>query len=116
MAGFCVYYVLKPVDQIIIQVPVAVFLTFIIFFLWSWLVYYIPNKDTPLSGVREFALTLLLTPVWGVAIFMPVHYVIRGYLTSFGNISGLWMFQIPTNFFVLYMVSCIINKLGKIKV
>lgn len=30
-------------------------------------------------------------------IFVPLHYVSQGYLTSIGNILGIWFFQVPVN-------------------
>ncbi len=43
----------------------------------------------------------LLAFLWGPIVFTPLHYLGRGYLTSFANLTGLWLFQLPTNLLVL---------------
>jgi multisubunit Na+/H+ antiporter MnhG subunit len=104
LAGFGVYQLFKSYNQIAIQTPFAALFSIIAFLLWSLIIQRFSLEQLSLHGVKEFVLTFLFALIWSPAIFIPLHYLGRGYLTSFGNIAGLWLFQIPTNFLALLVV------------
>jgi hypothetical protein len=97
LAGFAVYRVLHADDQLLVQVPVALASAVVAFAAW-------------LAGVRR-ALPEALQLGWpwaalgawgaalalGPALLVPLHYATQGYLSSMGNIVGLWLFQVPAN-------------------
>ncbi len=95
--GFIVYYLLKPANQIAIQLPIAIILSVTFFLLWILLMQihifkrFVIKEKHNLISVYLFA--LILNPV----IFVPLHYITQGYLTSFGNIKAIWMFQLLAN-------------------
>lgn len=100
LVGFYVYYLTKSQTQIAIQIIVACFSSVIFFLLWEFISQaYFPKTSiiTKSDYCKTFFLSLFFTPF----IFIPLHYITQGYLTSWQNITSIWMFQIPTNFLVL---------------
>lgn len=100
LVGFYVYYLTKSQTQIAIQIIVACFSSVVFFLLWE----FISQGHFPKTSIitksdywKTFLLSLIFTPF----IFIPLHYITQGYLTSWQNITSIWMFQIPTNFLVL---------------
>jgi hypothetical protein len=104
IVGFGVYQLFRPINQIAIQAPSAAILCIIVFLLWSWSVLRLAGQNLSLQGRGEFAGTFLLALLWSPTIFIPLHYVGRGYLTSFANIWATWLFQVPTNIMTLLAV------------
>ena len=104
IVGFGIYQLFRPTNQIAIQAPSAAFLCIVVFSLWSWSVWRLTGQILSLQGKGEFVGTFLLTLLWSPTIFIPLHYIGRGYLTSFANIWATWLFQVPTNILVLLAV------------
>jgi hypothetical protein len=104
LAGFGFYQLFKSYNQIAVQTLFAALFSIIAFLLWSLIIRRFSLGWLSLQGVKEFALTFLFALIWSPAIFVPLHYLGRGYLTSLGNIVGLWLFQIPANFLALLAV------------
>jgi hypothetical protein len=101
MVGFVIYNLVKPANQIAVQVPIAMVLSVAVFLIWSLAVKKVSGGRLSLGRrwepVQVYLLALFVFPV----IFVPVHYLTQGYLTSFGNILGIWFFQAPTNILAL---------------
>ena len=104
IVGFGIYQLFRPANQIAIQAPSAAFLCVVVFSLWSWSVRRLTGQILSLQGRGEFAGTFLLALLWCPTIFIPLHYIGRGYLTSFANIWATWLFQVPTNILTLLAV------------
>lgn len=83
--GFWAYRLADSTNQILVQVPVAVLSGSAIIALWL--------ARLPRSGAEYAVVSLLAFPV-GAAIFTVAHYALTGYVTSVGNILGLWGVQI----------------------
>lgn len=100
LIGFFVYYLTKSQTQIAIQIIVACFSSATLFLLWEFISHdHFPKID--LATKSDYRLTFLLSLFFTPFIFVPLHYVTQRYLTSWQNITSIWMFQIPTNFLVL---------------
>jgi hypothetical protein len=100
LIGFLVYYLTKSQTQIAIQIIVACFSSVILFLFWQFISHdYFPK--TALNTKEKYWKTFLLSLIFAPIIFIPLHYITQGYLTSWQNITSIWMFQIPTNFLVL---------------
>jgi hypothetical protein len=97
LVGFGVYNLLKPVNQIAVQVPFATMVCIIGFVSWCFLTRRLPFKEFAQPDGGELAWVYLAALLWSPILFVPLHYVSQGYLTSLGNILGLWLFQIPVN-------------------
>ena len=96
LAGFAMYKIIGGANQLMIQVPAAVMLTAAGYGAWALF------RETRRGGeyrptVAESALAYVLAFVWFPIMFVPLHYVTQGYVTSFGNITAVWLFQLPAN-------------------
>ena len=103
LTGFALYTLVRPVPQRAVQIPVAVLIAAGSFLLWSLAVGRWSGRRLSLSGVGELAGTWLLTLLWTPTLFVPLHYLGRGYLTSWANIWNLWLFQMPVNILALVL-------------
>lgn len=100
LAGFVVYYISKSGNQIAIQVISACLLSLILFMFWHYISHRYFKRfeiESKLNLVAVYLFSLIWTPI----IFTPIHYITQGYLTSWDNINGIWMFQVPTNALIL---------------
>ena len=97
VAGFSVYHLLRPANQLAVQVPVAVISCVAGFVLWTVVLWHLAGDNLSLRGKAEFAWTFVLALLWSLVLFVPLHFVTQGYLTSAGNVLGIWLFQAPTN-------------------
>lgn len=93
--AYAIYYLLKPANQIAVQAPLAAALSIATIAVWSLLIQRLAGLG--LRGTSEFAWTYLAAFVWIPFVFVPLHYLTQGYLTSFGNILAIWAFQLPVN-------------------
>lgn len=109
--GFVFYYLFKTPNQIEIQLPIAVLLS-CLFFTMSVFLLIKSKKEISMSAfsvIRIYLFSMLWTPV----VFVPLHYVTQGYLTSMENILYTWFFQAATNILVLAMSKLIIEMFSK---
>jgi hypothetical protein len=109
VAGFIIWMPFEGTNQLTVQTPAAVFVSIGFTLVWMrFLARYIP--DWSLQGRREHALTYIAAFFWSPILFTAIHYVKEGYLTSFGNILALAIFQLPVNFIALLLVLLIVKK------
>jgi hypothetical protein len=109
LVGFGFYVFLKPVNQILVQVPIAAGLSILGFISWYFISPKVFKKKVAIKLFQEWLFTLLLTLIWTPLIFVPIYYIFRGRLTGFGNIWATWLFQIPVNgisLAMVYMLAC----------
>ena len=100
LIGFFVYYITKSQTQIAIQIIGACFSSVLLFLLWEFISQeYFPK--TTLSKKSDYWKTYTISLIFTPFMFVPLHYITQGYLTSWQNITSIWMFQVPTNFLVL---------------
>ncbi|WP_034856120.1 hypothetical protein [Clostridium intestinale] len=109
--GFVFYYLFKTPNQIEIQLPIAVLLS-CLFFTMSVFLLIKSNKEISMSVfsvIRIYLFSMFWTPV----VFVPLHYMTQGYLTSIGNILYTWIFQATTNILVLAMTKLTLEMFSK---
>ena len=102
LLAFGVYSLLRTansqINQIAVQAPAAALLNILGFLVWVWGSNHIPPfKTLKLRTRLDYLLTYLTALLWGPLLFVPLHFIGRGYLTGIGNILGLWAFQLPAN-------------------
>lgn len=97
LVGFGAYHLLRPVSQIAIQASVATMVCIIGFVSWSVFSQRLPFKESARPSGSDLVWVYLAAFLWIPLLFAPLHYITQGYLTSIGNILGLWLFQIPVN-------------------
>jgi len=114
--GFIVNYLLKSANQITIQLPIAIILSVTFFLLWILLMQlhifkrFVIKEKQDLFSVYIFA--LILNPV----LYIPLHYITQGYLTSFGNVFAIWMFQLLVNLISIITAWLILKNINNEKI
>jgi hypothetical protein len=105
LAGFAIAIVTPAIKQLTIQLPVAVLFTLIIFLLGEKLVNRSPFLSFQLQSKQSWILAYLFSLVCTPFVFIPLHYLTQGYLTSFSNILAIWLFQLPVNFIAIFLAA-----------
>jgi hypothetical protein len=109
--GFGIYYMVKGPNQIVIQLPIAIVLSCIIFS--TYLYIYSKTKigrDRYISATNCYMI-YIYSLVWTPIIFIPTHFITQGYLTSFENILYSWLFQVITNIIVISISRLVVRPL-----
>ncbi len=107
--GFGVYHFLIRYNQLLMQIPMAAVFSVIVFTTWIVILRYKNVLKLLPEGKLEFFLIFLFSMAWLPVIFIPLHYITQGYITSFGNIYINWLFQIPTNILIILITYLIIS-------
>ncbi len=105
LAGFAVYSIWEPSNQLGVQVPVAAALSIAAFLIWGVLVGILHWQYVYLRGKADLFMVYLASLAFSPIIFVPLHYITKGYVTSFSNITGMWTFQVPVNILVILLVA-----------
>lgn len=93
LMGFTVYHLIRPANQIAMQLPIAMLLTMVGVCIWRFLAF----KDLAIRQISGFGKIWITALLWCPVIGVTLHYFTQGYLTSFGNIVAVWTFQIIAN-------------------
>ena len=114
LVGFGSYHLLRttwPVDQLLVQVPVAVLTLILGFTAWYLVISRTPLlKRFRLIGWGEFVAVYVISLVFTPLIFLPLHYLTQGYISSSDNILSILYFQIPTNFITLLAATYLVGQ------
>jgi len=102
--GFIAYHAVGAHNQIATQVPIAVVLSISLFILWAFCVGRLSRGRLVPHGGMEFAGVFIASLLWNPVVWVPLHYVTQGYLTSTGNILALLCFQAPVNAIALLAI------------
>ena len=103
LMAFGIYQVIllfTPVNQRAVQTPLAIVLNVLIFLGWIWFIDRF-FRNYRLNKSSDYYLVYFTAGVWNPIIFIPLHYLTQGYMTSFANIIVLWMYQVLVNVPVL---------------
>jgi hypothetical protein len=104
LIGFGFYHLLRvtwPVDQLVVQAPIAVVALILGFTTWYQVISRPALAHLRLVGWGEIIAAYLLSLVWTPVIFLPLHLLTQGYLSSLDNLLAILYFQIPTNFIAI---------------
>lgn len=96
------FRILGVPNQVWLQLPIAVVLTIGSFWGWAFFLRRWKQKHLQPTGARELGACFAASLLWGPFVFVPLHYVTQGYLTSIGNLVGLAIFQLPVNVLSVY--------------
>lgn len=99
--GFAVYKLIGLRDQIAVQVLTAGIVCVAVFAVWGFVVHKLSRGRLSLADLKELGVAYAAALLWTPVLFVPVHYVTQGYLTSFGNMLATWLFQVPFNLLAL---------------
>ena len=104
LVGFALYKISGTTGQLAVQVPVAVVISVGAFAPWYFVVGRVAARRITLGSLTAYIWTYVLAFAWLPALFVPLHYVTQGYVTSFANIYYMWAFQAPANALALVAV------------
>jgi len=105
MAGFAVYSMVGLRNQVAVQVLTAGVLCVVAFAVWGFVVHRLSRGRLSIADLKELGVAYVAALLWAPVLFVPVHYVTQGYLTSFGNILSTWLFQVPFNLLALMVAN-----------
>jgi len=103
LLGFGVYSLLRPINQILVQVPVAALLVLAAYLGFVWLLARIGWSEMHLRGWQQAGLALAGAMIAFALIFYVTHYLTQGYLARFDNVLATWAFQLPVNGLAVWM-------------
>ena len=103
--GFAVYKMVGLRNQIAVQVLVSGVVCVFAFALWGFAIDRVSDGKLSIGGMRELGVAYASAFVWLPVLFVPLHYVTQGYLTSFGNVLATWLFQLPFNLLALMVAN-----------
>jgi len=106
VVGFVVFSLLENAPQLVIQVPVA--FAFGMLGVVAWLVLF--RRFHKLVPDEDYIVVFLMGFPLGAVLFTCVHYLVTGYLTSFGNIGGAWAMQFAENTIALPVAASILRR------
>lgn len=104
LVGFGFYHLLRTtwsVNQLLIQVPLAVSTLILGFTTWYLVISRTSLRRYRLAGWGEFIAVYMISLAFTPLIFVPLHYLTQGYISSSDNLLSILYFQIPTNFIAL---------------
>ncbi|UCF04713.1 MAG: hypothetical protein JSV33_12415 [bacterium] len=101
--GFGAYKLSEHANQLAVQVPVAGAVCIISFLVWTLVVTRSMWGGLSLRETHEYLWVFGAALLWSPVIFVPLHLITQGYLTSFGNILAMWLFQIPASAVTLFV-------------
>jgi hypothetical protein len=108
LGGFMAYKALE-FPQLVIQLPVAVAVSILLFLAWSILLPVRGGQQLRLLDLKELLLVFFGTAAWAPLVFVPLHFFTQGYWTAQENLVALALYQIPTNLISLCTVWIIQN-------
>jgi hypothetical protein len=110
LVGFAAYKILGVGHQLAVQIAVAVAISVAAFATWYYIVGRVTKGRTTLGSLGAYFWTYAFASGWLPAVFIPLHYVTQGYLTSFANIYNMWLFQAPTNALALAAAAFVVRR------
>ena len=105
LVGYAAYRASGMPEQVVIQVLVAGFVCVAAFALIGWVAHRLSSGRLTIGSVKELGVTYITAFGWSAALFVPLHYATQGYLTSIGNLLGVWLFQFPFNLLALLVAN-----------
>jgi hypothetical protein len=109
--GFLIYYIIKAPNQIMIQVPIAIALSCIIFSTYVYIYSKTKIGKNKYISIKNCFMIYIYSLACAPIIFIPTHFITQGYLTSLENIIYMWLFQAITNIIVIYISSLVVKSL-----
>lgn len=107
--GFWIFSLGGSGDQRLVQGSAAFMVAVLL--IVTWLVGFrgVNRLEVEHDFIRVFLLVFPCTPV----LFVPVHYVVTGYLTGFGNLLAIAAYQFPMNALALAIAAAILRRKEK---
>jgi hypothetical protein len=107
--GFFIFRMSSSGEQILVQGTTALIVG--VSLVVVWLVVF--RNFNRLKVEYDYILVFLLAFPFTAVIFVPVHYVITGYMTGIGNIVVIGAYQFPMNVLALAIAAAILRRMEK---
>ena len=107
--GFFIFKLAPSGEQRLIQGAAAMIVGISLVVLWLVLFRKFNRLQVEFDYIKMFLLVFVCTPV----IFVPVHYVMTGYLTGIGNILAIAAYQFPMNALALAISAAILRQIDQ---
>lgn len=107
--GFLIFRISASGEQRLVQGSAAFVVAVVL--VVGWLVLF--RKSNRLKVEYDYILVFLLAFPCTALIFVPVHYLVTGYLTGIGNILAIAAYQFPMNALALAISAAIIQRKEK---
>jgi len=107
--GFFIFRISGSGDQRLIQGTAAFVIAVTLVVIWLVVFRKFNRLNVEYDYIRVFLLAFLCT----AAVFVPVHYVVTGYLTGIGNIIAIGAYLFPINALALAVAAAIIRRMEK---
>lgn len=104
LLGYGAYWWLRPANQLAIQVPVAIVATLCGLLAWILISEGLRGATRDARYLEPIGIYVAAL-VWSPVIFIPLHFSTQGYVSSFSNVVGLWIFQLVANLVALLVAS-----------
>ncbi|MDY0110927.1 MAG: hypothetical protein RBT60_13445 [Candidatus Krumholzibacteria bacterium] len=108
--GFMVHAIVRGPDQIAVQLPIASVVSIATFLVWIAVATERFPRRFRVDGAGEWCWIFALAMFWSAAIFVLVHYLTQGYLTSFSNVRALWRFQAAANLVAVGIAATVVAR------
>jgi hypothetical protein len=102
IGGLAAFHILGQANQFWLQVPLAIVSSVIFFSVWVFLILRFRIRKLLCVSTEEIFVCLGVSFLWAPLVFVPVHFITQGYLTSVGNLVALAVYQIPVNGVALF--------------
>ena len=109
LIGFFIFKLAASGEQRLIQGGSAMVVGISLVVLWLALFRKFNRLQVEFDYIKVFLLVFVCTPV----IFVPVHYVMTGYLTGIGNILAIAAYQFPMNALALAIAAALVQRMKR---
>lgn len=106
LLGFAAYSLFENAPQLLVQIPVGFALGLAGVVVWLVLS---RRHHAPLPNTDYMIVFWLAFPL-GAVFFACAHYVATGYVTSLGNVGGVWIMQFAENVVALPAAAAILRQ------
>jgi hypothetical protein len=107
--GYFIFKLSGRMEQMILQGAAAMIVSVALVVFWLVGFRHFNRLKIEFDYVRVFLLVFPCTPF----LFVPVHFLVTGYLTDIGNIVAIAAYQFPMNVLALAIGAAIIRKMEK---
>lgn len=107
--GFWIFSLGGSEQQMLVQGTAALMIAVVL--VVTWLVFFrrVNRLEVETDFIRVFLLVFPCTPV----IFIPVHFLVTGYLTGFGNLVAIAAYQFIMNLLAVAIAAAVIRHKEK---
>jgi len=94
IGGFYIFKAFRFSNQMVVQSFIAIIINIMILFVWYYINnLYLKSYGMVIKAIKNLIYVSLAGMLWTPFVFIPIHFVTQGYMTSFENIIAIWIYQ-----------------------